>query len=168
MSTEIDELMKELKETNKLGNFLQSKTKTEILTVQPDLTEDKIHEFILKTASKLIQQGVDTIESVKANTVNSGNPEEVEALAKLILSVANSIEILNKMDLQNRKLEAARELKEMDHKFLNTRKQPPKNTNILIAPREEVMKALIEKMAKMSAVNTEYKDEDDILIGEIK
>jgi len=159
MSDEIDQLMSELKATKNLGNFLQPAPVKP--TEQPIVTEENINDFILKTSSKVIQQGVDTIDSVRGAVVQGGAPEEIEALSQLISAVTGSIDVLNKINLQNKKAVSAKELKELDmnhRKQLQASKGPTHNTNILIAGREEVMKKLIDHIDKTSVI--EVKSED--------
>ena len=53
-NNDIDELMMELKTTKDLGSFLDP-TKSIKPTEVPDVDEDNINEFIMKTTAKLIQ-----------------------------------------------------------------------------------------------------------------
>lgn len=158
MNDNIDDLIKELKKDSKppIGIPVPDNTPT----VPEQLTDENMEEFILRKSSMLIQQGIDTIEKVKPNVVDGADPETVEAYSKLVAAVTTSMEVLNKIHLQNKKAKAQREIKEME---INTSKQLldkyDKNstkiqnqTNILVASREEIMKALttqaLEKLVK--------------------
>ena len=156
---DIDSLINELKETKKLGTFLTTRSQT-LSTTQPDINEDNINEFIMKISAKLIQQGVDTVEAVKTESLTTGNPEEVEAYAKLIASVSTAIDTLNKVNIQNKKAKIAKELKQMEldnsKNLLDKYTVQNQTNNFLVATREEVMAKLIEQAEDLKAVDADF------------
>ncbi|MDD4109928.1 MAG: hypothetical protein PHS54_00080 [Clostridia bacterium] len=147
---DLNDLVNELKTTKSLaGLMIPPKS---IVTIPEKIDENNIDDFIFRKSSTLIQQGVDVIENLKGALVSGGKAEEIEAYSKLMSSVANSIEILNKINLQKRKEKAAKELKQMDldasNKLLDkydTNTTIKNQTNIIVATREEIMKALVDK-----------------------
>lgn len=153
---DIDDLLKELKSTKSLGSILPSKPVQG--TNQPEITEDNINEFVMKRASLLVQQGIETSEDLKNALRDSCSSDDIESYSKLITSVATAIDVLNKINLQNKKDKAAKELKEME---LSTAKLKEGNTtNILIASREEIMKSLFAKAEELPTV-IDYTDIPD-------
>lgn len=153
MNEDIDDLIKELKENKPpIGVPLPDDTPTQV----EQLTDETMEDFILRKSSMLIQQGIDTIEKVKLNVVDSAEPEIVEAYSKLIASVSTSLEILNKIHIQNKKSKAAKELKELDinnsklllDKYDKKSTVIENQTNIMVASREEIMKALATEALK--------------------
>jgi len=141
MSEEIDSLLKELKETKNLGSFYSPKQAkpTEVQKIE----EEDLCKFIIDKSTKLIQQGVDTIEELK-NSVLSGNPEEVSSFSELIKAVTSSLDVLSKINIQNKKSKSARELKELDINALKQLKDKPTRTNILVATREDVINRFLK------------------------
>jgi hypothetical protein len=93
-------------------------------------------------------------------TVATGDPEMMAGLASLIAASTGAIETVNKMHIQNKKFEDAKELKKLDLEgkkeiqrlkndgYLNL---PAGNTNILVATREEIIAQLTGK-AKAKAI----------------
>lgn len=149
---DLNDLVSELKNTKNLTNVMSLPGESKVDTQPEKIDESNIDDFIYRKSSILIQQGIDTIEGMKKTVLSGSDAETIEAYSKLMASVASSIEILNKINLQKRKENAAKELKQMDidtsKKLLD--KYDPKTTiqnqtNILVATREEIMKALINK-----------------------
>lgn len=149
---DLNDLVSELKNTKNLTGIMSPPVVEDTSTKAETINETNVDEFIYRKSSTLIQQGVDTIERVKNTVMSGADAETLEAYSKLIASVASSIEILNKVNLQKRKEKAAKELKQMDldasNKLLdkydgttNIKNQ----TNILVASREEIMKHLLGK-----------------------
>jgi uncharacterized phage infection (PIP) family protein YhgE len=146
---DLNELVNELKTTKSLTGLMYPPEEATAPTKEETITEDNIDDFIFRKSSVLIQQGVDTMEKLKSSVQSGANAETIEAYSKLMGSVASSIEILNKINLQKRKERAAKELKQMDidtsKKLLDKYDHPTiqNQTNILVASREEIMKALL-------------------------
>lgn len=148
---DLNDLVEELKTTKNLTGVMSPPDSGVVATQPETITETNIDDFIFRKSAIIIQQGVDTLEGMKRTVYSGANPETVEAYAKLMSSVAGSIEILNKINLQKRKEKAAKELKQMDvdtsKKLLDKYNGPPiqNQTNILVASREDIMKAIISK-----------------------
>ena len=118
-------------------------------TRKTEVTEDNVADFVIKSSETLINAGLDSVADLREYIVQGQNPDEIEALAGLISSTTNAIEALNKMVLLKKKNEATKELKIME---LENRKEVAallpgtntvNNTNVVIASREEIFKALI-------------------------
>jgi len=139
MSNELDDLLKELKQNNEIAPP-PPKPKT-----TTNISEDNISDYIMQNASKLIETGLDSVQTMRDVVSQTYGAEEVEAYAALIKSVTDSIETLNKIHIQNKKTKAAKELKQMD---IDSKQQlgPAIHTtnNVLIATRDEIIKGLIQ------------------------
>lgn len=149
---DLNELVSELKNTKSLTGIMVPPTLHNTPTKPEVIDENNVDDFIYRKSSILIQQGVDTIEAIKSTVLSGADSDTIEAYSKLMASVASSIEILNKINLQKRKEKAAKELKQMDldssNKLLdkyNGDTNIKNQTNIIVASREEIMKALIGK-----------------------
>jgi hypothetical protein len=166
---DLNDLVEELKTTKSLTGVMAPPSKP-AKTEPEEINEENIDDFIYRKSSALIQQGVDTIEAVKETVLSGADADTIDAYSKLMNSVASSIEILNKINLQKRKEKAAKELKQMDidrsEKLLDKYDKPQigQQTNIIIASREEVMKALVDKAETIANEGT--KDVIDIAPGE--
>lgn len=162
---DLSELVEELKNTKALTGIM-SPPEIPPSTPAEVITEENIDEFIYRQSSTLIQQGIDTMSALKSTVLSGAVAETVEAYSKLMSSVAGSIEILNKINLQKRKEKAAKALKQMD--LDNSRNMLEKydgkttinQTNIVVASREEIMKALLSKADSIIDTSTPAIDVD--------
>jgi predicted nucleotide-binding protein (sugar kinase/HSP70/actin superfamily) len=119
-------------------------------TRKTEITEDNVTDFVIKSSEALINAGLDSVSDLRDYIVQGQNPDEIDALASLISSTTGAIEALNKMVLLKKKNEATKELKIME---LENRKEVAallpgtntvNNTNVVIASRSEMFKALIQ------------------------
>jgi hypothetical protein len=163
MSNSIDQFIEELKHKG----APEAPRDTEI----DNLDDDTLQRFILKNAGRLIKDSVDAVETHKQTCATAEDPDEVAALAALISAASGAIETVNKLNLQNKKIKAAKEIKKMD---IESREKialegPAGNnplqignnntTNIMVATREEIFKALLNNKgdARDIAVDAEIK-----------
>lgn len=138
--------------------------KKDEVKVEVPKTGDEMREFVAKHSAELVQNSVKSIMELQKLTVATGDPEMMAGLASLIAASTGAIEAVNKMHLQNQKIEAAKELRKMDIEgrkeiqrlkndgYLNL---PSGQTNILVATREEIIAQLTGK-AKEKATTTVY------------
>lgn len=171
MDNEIDDLIQEIKNTNKLGNFLVNSTTTPT-TSSELLTDDNINDFILQKSALLIKHGTQTLEQLKDALMRGGTSEDVEAYAKLLTSVTMSVDVLNKVNIQNKKHTSAKEIKQLEidnsKKLLEKYNDGTPNSkiqtqnNFIIATREEVMKAIVDKATTLAPpINVEFTEHPD-------
>ena len=129
--------------------------------VEVPKTEAEIQEYILKNSAKLADLSIKSVQELQKVTVATGDPEQMASLASLITAGAGAIETINKIHLQNKKTEAAKDVKKLEIEgkkeiqklkndgYLNL---PQGNTNVLVATREEIIAQLTGK-AKEKTVN---------------
>lgn len=161
---DLNDLVNELKATKSLTGLMTPPRS--IATVAEKIDENNIDDFIFRKSAILIQQGIDTMESLKGSMVSAGKSDEIEAYSKLMASVASSIEILNKVNLQKRKEKAAKELKQLEletsnkllDKYDNGGTTIKNQTNIIVASREEIMQALVNKASSIAGQSKDVID----------
>ena len=83
-------------------------------------------------------------EQIFSRRISNG----VESFASLIRSVNDSLNTINKINIQNKKAKVSKELKEMD---LQKQLPPIHQTNVLIATRDEIIRAMLNKSTKHSS-----------------
>lgn len=166
MSNALDTLLDEL------SSYNFTPTSSVTAPQEPDLTEDKVAEFVVKSAGALVNAGLGSVNDLRDLVVQGQNPDEIAALASLISSTAGAIEALNKLTLLQRKNEASKELKQMD---IEGRKQVAhitgpssigmgntitNNTNVLVASREEIIKQFLAepKVEKVKLIENDTTD----------
>lgn len=158
MPDDLDELLKQLKQSD---DTLPVPPKRERPTI--NVSEDNISEYILQNASKLIETGLDSVESMRDVVSQSFQSEDVEAYAILIKAVTDSIETVNKINLQNKKSKTAKEIKQMEIDSKQQLGPVQHNTNVLIATRDEIIKGLLDA-AKTPASEKVINVEDDATV----
>lgn len=131
----------------------EEKKDDEVKVVVPK-TPEEMKEFVAKHSAELVQNSVKSIMELQKLTVATGDPEMMAGLASLIAASTGAIEAVNKIHIQNQKIEAAKELKKIEIEgkkeiqrlkndgYLNL---PQGNTNILVATREEIIAQLTGK-----------------------
>jgi hypothetical protein len=150
MSTNLDTLLNELSSFNVTAPVVHRAT-------EPDLTEDKVTDFVVKSAGALVSAGLDSVNDLRELVVQGQNPDEIAALASLISSTAGAIEALNKLTLLKKKNEASKELKQME---IEGKKQIASitgpaggntinNTQVLVASREDIIKQMFLEPEKV-------------------
>ena len=158
---EIDDLIKEMKDTKKLGGFVLKSTPPE-RTAAETIDDTSINDFVMRKSSLLIEQGSYVLENLKQRISAGSTPEEIDAYAKLVSAVTSSIDVLNKVNIQNKKHTSAKEIKQMDldnskrllDKYEENGGQKTigtQNNTFIVATREEVMKAILDKAEKKNA-----------------
>ena len=114
-----------------------------------ELKEEDIGKFIIDRASQLIRDSTALVSRLKNIVGASGDPEEVSAMADLVASTSTAIESLNKIAMQNKKIQAAKDLKklEIEGKKEVARiklEEVSKPKGLLVANREEIFQLLLQ------------------------
>lgn len=155
---DINVLMEELKDTKKLGNSFITH-KAAIPTDYEKLTEETVGKFVLEKSSQIIQQSINTLENIKDGISSTGDPESIEAYSKLVTAVAGSIEVLNKIHLQNKKNQNNIDLRKMDIELTQKSIEAGSVTNnVFIASREEIMQKLFGESEKFTTITVESEE----------
>jgi hypothetical protein len=148
---EIEELIKQLKEGNK-------EVKEQIKKM-PDVTDENMNEYICQKITHLVENGVDTVDAIKGSLLASAlDSKEIESFSILFKSVIDAVDVLNKINLQNKKAKTQKEIKEMEVTQRQIEGPKTNQTNILIATREEIIKNFLEEAKKPIAIN-----EDEVI-----
>ena len=155
MTDELDDLLKELKEEKQKAPFTPPPPPP-----LPELEDDDVNKYVLQNAAKLVQLGLMSVESLKDVISQSYDAEEIESFASLIRSVNDSLNTVNKINIQNKKTKLAKEIKQMD---LQRVLPPTHQTNVLIATREEIIKGLVNNAnTLLQAQSAEFIDVIDV------
>ena len=113
------------------------------------LVEADLSDFILSNTKNIVENGVNVISDLKSAISQTIDPDEISALADIIKSTNGSIEILNKIHLQNKKLSG-----KTDGNTFNS-----KQTNVFVGTRQEILDNVINNKAKKDSIDVEFKDE---------
>lgn len=159
---ENEEVLQEDTSNNDEQNEKTEETKN-ITTLQPSPvkqiekfvpTDENLEEYVYNSATTLINSSLSTLERVKRTVSSVVDHRELTALAELIKATTSSIDVLNKVVMENKKLKHSKEIKEMDiaaKKELGSTRIK-NQTNILVTSREEVLKQLVDKTLDSSQI----------------
>lgn len=108
------------------------------------LKKEELEKFTIEKSAALVEDALDMVATVKDFIISAPSAEDVEALAGLIKATTSAIDSLNNLAIADKRSNTSIKLKEMD---ITTKKelQQSDNTKRLLATREEIFKALLEK-----------------------
>jgi hypothetical protein len=143
--SKIGECIENLEEKDETSDNNEVKTNSIAPKFTPD--DENIQDYVYKSATELIDSSLFTLDKVKKSVTSVMDHRELTSLAELIKATTSSIDILNKVVMENKKLKNAKEIKKMDieakKEIGNTKIK--NQTNILVASREEILKQLVDK-----------------------
>lgn len=167
-------LLDQLKDDSVLGNVddiidqLRSNPADEPdeTAVPVEMTEEELGKFILGHGGQLIRDSTALVSRLKKDVGASGDPEGVSALADLIAATSTAIESLNKIYTQNKKIKAAKEIKQIENESkkelikLKAGSEGP-ISGLLVANREEIIGLLMQGKRKADIIDIEESDLSD-------
>ena len=129
-----------------------------------ELKEENLEQYILNNTSELINQSMDMIRSIKDYAIASNDPEQISALADLVNASTGSIESLNKIALQNKKIKASIKLKEMDIEIKKEISNNATQSHILglVCTREEIFKKILSEAKVIDATVINISSSPDV------
>ena len=154
-TTEVSDIVSQLVEQLKItATHLDKKQKE---CVKEKMTPEEMESLLVDYSSKLIKGSVDTVDELKQLVLTAPNAKDVEALAVLISSSAAAIDSLNKIYIANKRITAAREMKQMD---IDSKKllQQTEIQGRITMNREDLMKQLLNdaKVITIEEVKQEH------------
>ena len=140
LDSTVNSILTQLKDTTTLSKKVEK-------LPENDLNKENLENFVIKYASRLIVDATESVEYIKDNVQMAPTSEDVISLAELIKSTSSALEVLNKIVVNNKKIDASLTIKKMDIENKREELDIKVNTS-LIASREEMMNQLFKK-AKM-------------------
>jgi len=130
------------------SNDLTNSIKQSIGIINKKVKENKMNnsedleEFIMKHSKELVENGLEAINEIKQTVLLNPQSDEVEALAEIFKGVSGAINILKDIQIAKMKMDASKEIKQMDidsKKQDNDQDDSPKGLRMT---RDEVFKIL--------------------------
>ena len=117
-------------------------------------TKDNVEEFVLKNSSEVVNSAMNILKSFEGAVQHIQSPDEIAAYSELVNASTNALDTLNKIVLQNKKAEAAKEVKQLD---IQSKQQLQANDHKmkLMASREDIMKMMMEEREQTIDVDSE-------------
>ncbi len=151
IDADIDELINDIKNGDK--SLAQG------VAELPDLNESNMADYIMRITSKIVENGFETLTCVQRDVMTHKDEKAVESYSALLNSVVSAVDTITKLNLQQMKQKAAKELKVMDieskEKIATNKIEAGKSdgggllgrgshNNILITTREDFFKMVKE------------------------
>jgi len=130
----------------------------DVAKVEDDITRETLEEFVIKSASKLVQTSLSIVENVRFTTGGAAEPEDIEATSALIKSTSAAIETLNKLTIANSRNSTQKEIKKADIEAKANRNLADNQTRLVMS-REEIMKQIM----KGANDKPSLKDDPDVI-----
>lgn len=146
---EIKSLVDQLKESSKLARDAQ---KPEFV-----LKKEELEQFILNNTGRLINDSMETIDSIKDFIISAPEPEDVHSLAELYKASTGAIEALNKILLQQQKSNTQIAVKTMDIQSKQALAET-KDKDKITFTRDEIFEQLIKKGEVIEAETQDTED----------
>ena len=107
-----------------------------------ELKKENLEEFILKYAGRLVKDGVELVEDLKATFSQSLDPREIESLAETFKGVSGALNILKALQVSKEKSKTSKELKTMEIEAKKERIEDKEIKGLRIN-RDELFKKLL-------------------------
>lgn len=144
----VDTLLDQLKNTPQnftVGNQGGGLDLPEVSATVP--TEDGLGAFIIEKTAQLVDSTLKAFKDIKNLAVTSNDPETIEALASLVKASSGALDTLNKINIQNKKTQAAKEIANIQAEARKKAAETLTGGNTLLTgSREEVLKMIGEVM----------------------
>ena len=147
----VNSILHQLKDTTTLAKKVEKVPDQ----VNKEALEKYFREFITRLkkyndASRLIENATESVEYIKDSVQAAPTSNDVISLAELIKSTSSALEVLNRIVVNNKKTEAAINIKRMDVESKREELDVKVNAG-LIASREEIMNNLFKKAKVIEA-----------------
>ena len=148
----VDSILSQLKNSTSTIERVQTEFKDVI-------SKENLEEFVINQSSNLVKMSSESLDYVKDIVQSAPTPDDICAMAELVKSTSIVLDLLNKIVLNDKKLDVAVKLKEMD---IQSKKEEldTKVGAALLMGREELMKNLLDK-SKLIEVESEVIEPQD-------
>lgn len=108
-------------------------------------TKDNVEEFVLRNSSEVVNSAMNILKSFEGAVQHIQSPDEIAAYSELVNASTNALDTLNKIVLQNKKAQAAKEVKQLD---IESKQMLQANDHKmkLMASREDIIKILKDEI----------------------
>lgn len=136
---------------NKQSNIQRAASNEDIAT------KDNVEEFVLRNSSEVVNSAMNILKSFEGAVQHIQSPDEIAAYSELVNASTNALDTLNKIVLQNKKAEAAKEVKQLD---IQSKQQLQANDHKmkLMASREDIMKMIMQEESETIDVDSKEVD----------
>jgi len=138
----------DIPEIDNILNQLKSlpTAKTNVQSGNESLHPDQLEQFVVDKTAELVNKSMEILDEYRDFLTATPGEESAEAMANLINASTGAIEALNKIAINNKKINNAVKIKTME---IDARKEIAKDDNAtkLLMSRQDIMKLLKEAEA---------------------
>lgn len=109
------------------------------------VTDENLNEYVLRMTGNLVESSMNTLQELESAVASSADPETTESYASLVNATAKAIDTLSRIQLQREKVKSQEKMKMQDIESRKTLQEDDQRFR-LFASREEIMKALMDKL----------------------
>ena len=150
---DVQSLIEQLKDNNKtVSNEISTQDEYGVpyTTNKFHLESSDLEQFILNSSGKLVKDSVEMLDNMKDYVTAGSNPDDIAAFSELLKASGSTIDILNKILLQDKKSLNVREIKQLDINAKKEIAEAETQTKMLLS-REDIMKQLLGKEPPVDA-----------------
>lgn len=147
----VDSILDQLKNSNALVKKAQS-------DLSDSVSKEDLEQFIINHSSKIIKMSTHSLDYVKDIVESAPTADDISAMAELVKSTSIALDLLNKIVINDKKLDNAVKIKEMDIQSKRDELDAKVGATLLLN-REEIMKQLLET-SKAIPIETEIIDKN--------
>ena len=82
MSDDLDKILDELKNDDSVSSLNETASAEKL-----DINDENVNDYIMQKVGKLIESGIETVETIQQTIASGFEPEELQAFSGLIASV---------------------------------------------------------------------------------
>jgi hypothetical protein len=159
-SIPVDDLLQQLRDT---PPAFVVKQQDQVTTALPPVStepikEDEIGDYVIKKTTALVDQTMNAFKDIKDLAVATNDADTISALADLIKAANSAIDSLNKINIQNKKTKAAKEIAaiQAEARMKELQNQQPTTNILAVGTREEMLKIMEQAKQRTVVVEAEF------------
>ena len=137
LNAEVDDIISQIKNQSKIVNQLPKE--------QPNLKKEDLEEFIITNAGKVVKHSLEMVENLKLEVLAGADSKLIESVSELVKATTSAIDALSKLKISEDKINAQKEITQMNIQAKIIRDEEESNTPKLSFTRNDILKLLNQK-----------------------
>lgn len=137
LNAEVDDIISQIKNQSKIVNQLPKE--------RPNLKKEDLEEFIITNAGKVVNHSLEMVENLKLEVLAGADSKLIESVSELVKATTSAIDALSKLKISEDKINAQKEITQMNIQAKIIRDEEESNTPKLSFTRNDILKLLNKK-----------------------
>jgi hypothetical protein len=137
LNAEVDDIISQIKNQSKIVNQLPKE--------RPNLKKEDLEEFIITNAGKVVNHSLEMVENLKLEVLAGADSKLIESVSELVKATTSAIDALSKLKISEDKINAQKEITQMNIQAKIIRDEEESNTPKLSFTRNDILKLLNQK-----------------------